>query len=169
MPSPSDRPFRILGLQQVAIGGLDKQDLRALWSDLLGVPTHDSFRSEKENVDEDILVLGHGPAAVELDLMVPIDPEGKRRAHDPVLNHIGLWVDDLRAAVAWLEQRGVRFTRGTSARARRGTTCASSTPRAPMPRRAGARACSSSWSRRRPRSSQRPGPRRGAAPHPGPA
>jgi lactoylglutathione lyase len=106
------RPFRILGLQQVAIGGLDKQALRSLWSDLLGIPTRGSYRSEKENVDEDILVLGHGTGEVELDLMQPIDPAGKPRVHEPALNHLGLWVDDLRAAVTWLEQRGVRFTPG---------------------------------------------------------
>jgi lactoylglutathione lyase len=108
----SDRPFRILGLQQVAIGGLDKHALRSLWTDLLGVPTRGSYRSAAENVDEDILLLGHGTSAVELDLMQPIDPEAKPRVHEPALNHIGLWVDDLPAAVAWLEQRGVRFTPG---------------------------------------------------------
>jgi lactoylglutathione lyase len=111
MPT-TDRPFRILGLQQVAIGGLDKASLRSLWSDLLGIPSHSSYRSEKENVDEDILLLGQGPTAVELDLMQPIDPDAKPRVHEPALNHIGLWVDDLPAAVAWLEQRGVRFTPG---------------------------------------------------------
>ena len=112
MPATDDRPFRILGLQQVAIGGRDKHALRSLWTDLLGVPAHASFRSEKENVDEDILRLGLGPTAVELDLMQPIDPDGKPRVHEPALNHLGLWVDDLPAAVAWLEQRGVRFTPG---------------------------------------------------------
>lgn len=111
MPT-DERPFRILGLQQVAIGGLDKQDLRALWGDLLGVPMKGSYRSVKENVDEDILVLGHGTSEVELDLMQPLDPELRPRVHEPALNHIGLWVDDLRAAVTWLEQRGVRFTPG---------------------------------------------------------
>jgi lactoylglutathione lyase len=109
---PTDRPFRILGLQQVAIGGLDKSALRSLWSDLLGIPTRGSYRSAAENVDEDILVLGQGPAEVELDLMQPIDPDARPRVHEPALNHLGLWVDDLPAAVAWLEQRGVRFTPG---------------------------------------------------------
>jgi lactoylglutathione lyase len=108
----ADRPFRILGLQQVAIGGLDKQDLRSLWGDVLGVPLRGSYRNPDENVDEDILVLGHGPGEVELDLMQPIDPDAHPRVHEPALNHIGLWVDDLPAAVAWLEQRGVRFTQG---------------------------------------------------------
>ena len=110
-PAPS-RPFRILGIQQIAVGSLDKANLRSLWVDLLGLHPSGSFRSERENVDEDIVVLGAGPTAVELDLMQPIDPEKKPRVHDPALNHIGLWIDDLSAAVAWLAERGVRFTPG---------------------------------------------------------
>jgi len=106
------RPFRILGLQQVAIGGADKGPLRKLWVDLLGLEPHGTYRSERENVDEDIVVAGAGPFRVEVDLMQPVDPNGKPRVHDPALNHLGLWVDDLRAAVAWLEGQGVRFAPG---------------------------------------------------------
>jgi lactoylglutathione lyase len=106
------RPFRILGLQQIAIGGPDKQALRGLWVDLLGLEAVSSYRSERENVDEDILALGAGPLRVEVDLMQPIDPAGKPKVDTPPLNHIGLWVDDLRAAVAWLSERGVRFAPG---------------------------------------------------------
>jgi lactoylglutathione lyase len=32
--------------------------------------------------------------------------------HVPPLNHIGLWVDDLEAAVDWMQKEGVRFTPG---------------------------------------------------------
>ena len=32
--------------------------------------------------------------------------------HEPPLNHIGLWVDDLHAAVDWLTTRGMRFAPG---------------------------------------------------------
>ena len=106
------RPFRVLGLQQVAIGGPSKAALRALWVDLFGVPSIGSYRSEKENVDEDILVVGQGTAKVEIDLMEPIDPDGKPKVHEPRLNHIGLWVDDLAAAVAWLTAQGLQFTPG---------------------------------------------------------
>ena len=106
------RPFRILGVQQVAVGGTDKARLRTLWVDLLGLAMTGSYRSERENVDEDILTVGHGPFKVEVDLMQPIDPAGKPAVHDPALNHIGLWVDDLPAAVAWLTANGVRFTPG---------------------------------------------------------
>ena len=94
-----DRPFRILGLQQIAIGGLDKQRLRALWVDTLGIEATGSYRSERENVDEDILAVGRGPFKVEVDLMQPLDAAKKPAVHDPALNHIGLWVDDLAAAV----------------------------------------------------------------------
>ncbi|HEX8820362.1 MAG TPA: VOC family protein [Archangium sp.] len=108
----STRPFRILGLQQVAIGGADKGPLRKLWVDLLGLEPQGTYRSERENVDEDIVVAGAGPFRVEVDLMQPVDPNGKPRVHDPALNHLGLWVDDLRTAVSWLEEQGVRFAPG---------------------------------------------------------
>ena len=34
------------------------------------------------------------------------------RVDTPPLNHIGLWIDDLEAAVKWLTSAGVRFTPG---------------------------------------------------------
>lgn len=108
----SDRPFSVLGVQQIAVGGLDKQALRRLWVDTLGLTLTGNFRSESENVDEDIAVAGSGPLRVEVDLMQPIDPEKRPRVHEPALNHIGLWIDDLRAAVDWLTKHGVRFTPG---------------------------------------------------------
>ena len=110
--NPADRPFRILGVQQVAIGGTSKAALRSLWVDLLGVPAVDSFRSERENVDEDILRLGTGAHAVEIDLMEPIDPARKPAVQATPLNHTGLWVDDLAAAHAWLGAQGLRFAPG---------------------------------------------------------
>jgi lactoylglutathione lyase len=108
----TSRPFRILGVQQIAIGGTDKGPLRKLWVDLLGLTPHGTYRSERENVDEDIVVAGAGPFKVEVDLMQPINPEGKPRVHETPLNHVGLWVDDLRAAVTWLEGQGLRFAPG---------------------------------------------------------
>ena len=108
----SPRPFSILGIQQIAVGAPDKNALRRLWVDLLGLRVEGNFRSESENVDEDIAIAGAGPFRVEVDLMQPLDPEKRPRVHDPALNHVGLWVDDLAAAVAWLGERGVRFTPG---------------------------------------------------------
>jgi lactoylglutathione lyase len=108
----SARPFRILGVQQIAVGARDKQALRRLWVDLLGLEPKGNFRSEAENVDEDIASVGAGPFAVEVDLMQPIDPEARPRVHEPPLNHVGLWVDDLAAAVDWLTGQGVRFAPG---------------------------------------------------------
>ena len=108
----SDKPFKILGLQQIAVGGLDLDALRGLWVDTLGVTKIGDFESESENVREDILQLGTGPHAVEIDLMQPLDPDGRPKVHEPALNHIGLWVDDLAAAVDWLAANGMRFTPG---------------------------------------------------------
>ncbi len=106
------RPFKILGLQQIAIGGLDKQRLRSLWVDVLGLTVTGSFVSERENVDEDICTLGDGAHAVEVDLMQPLDPDKKPAVHATPLNHVGLWVDDLAQAVAWMTAQGVRFAPG---------------------------------------------------------
>ncbi len=108
----SSRPFEILGIQQIAIGGLDKARLKRLWVDTLGLAVAGDYRSERENVDEDILVLGHGPTKVEVDLMQPLDAAKKPAVHETPLNHVGLWVNDLKAAVEWLTARGVRFAPG---------------------------------------------------------
>lgn len=108
----SDRPFRVLGIQQIAVGGPDKQRLRKLWVDTLGLTDAGTFKSERENVDEDITQAGTGPLKVEVDLMQPLDPEKKPKVHEPPLNHVGLWIDDLAAAVDWLGKQGMRFTPG---------------------------------------------------------
>ncbi|MEM9561853.1 MAG: VOC family protein [Actinomycetota bacterium] len=110
--SSDDRPFRVLGLQQIAIGGPDLGPLRHFWGDLLGVTTTGHYESEAENVIEDILEVGSGAATVEIDLMQPADPDSRPRVDNPPLNHIGLWIDDLPAAVEWLGANGVRFTPG---------------------------------------------------------
>ena len=106
------RPFKVLGIQQIAIGGLDKQRLGRLWIDMLGLQLTGNFRSERENVDEDIAALGSGPFKVEVDLMQPLDPEKKPAVHATPLNHVGLWIDDLPKAVEWLSANGVRFAPG---------------------------------------------------------
>jgi lactoylglutathione lyase len=108
----SQRPFQILGIQQIAIGGPSKERLRKLWVDMLGLAVTGNFVSERENVDEDICAMGSGSFKVEVDLMQPLDPEKKPAVHATPLNHVGLWVDDLPKAVAWLTAQGVRFAPG---------------------------------------------------------
>jgi lactoylglutathione lyase len=108
----SDRPFKVLGIQQIAVSGLDKNRLRTLWVDTLGLKLTGTFQSESENVDEDIAVVGSGPFKVEVDLMQPLDPDKKPRVQSPPLNHVGLWIDDLEAAVAWLQTHGERIAPG---------------------------------------------------------
>lgn len=108
----SDRPFKVLGIQQIAIGGSDKLKLRQLWVNMLGLEITGNFVSERENVDEDIAAMGEGPFKVEVDLMQPLDPQKKPAVHATPLNHVGLWIDDLPQAVSWLTAKGVRFAPG---------------------------------------------------------
>jgi len=106
------KPYRILGIQQIAIGGPDKTALRKLWVDVLGLTVTGNFVSERENVDEDICAIGSGPHKIEVDLMQPLDPDKKPAVHTTPLNHVGLWVDDLPKAVEWMTANGVRFAPG---------------------------------------------------------
>ena len=106
------RPFKVLGIQQIAIGGLAKARLRTLWVDMLGLEVTGNFISERENVDEDICAIGSGPFKVEVDLMQPLDPQKKPAVQATPLNHVGLWIDDLPQAVEWLTAKGVRFAPG---------------------------------------------------------
>lgn len=107
-----NRPFRILGVQQIAIGGANKNRLKSLWVDVFGLEVKSNYVSVRENVDEDICALGQGAHAVEVDLMQPLDPDKKPAVHTPPLNHVGLWVDDLPKAVEWMTAQGVRFAPG---------------------------------------------------------
>ena len=107
-----ERPFRVLGIQQIALGAEDKSSLATLWVELFGLSHVGSFESESENVREDILQIGDGPRAVEVDLMEPLDKDARPRVHKPALNHVGLWVDDLPSAYDWLSKAGVRFAPG---------------------------------------------------------
>ena len=106
------RPFKVLGIQQIAIGGPSKEKLRTLWVEKFGLEITSTFVSERENVDEDICAIGVGPFKVEVDLMQPIDAAKKPAVHEPPLNHIGLWVDNLPLAVEWMTANGVRFAPG---------------------------------------------------------
>ena len=106
------RPFQVIGIQQIAIGSEDKEKLARFWIDIMGLEKVKTFKSEMENVDEDVLKIGDGPHSVEVDIMQPVDIEKKPRVHEPKLNHVGLWIDDLPKAVEWLKEQGVRFTPG---------------------------------------------------------
>jgi lactoylglutathione lyase len=110
--STTSRPFKVLGIQQIAIGCVDKGPLEELWKGVFGLEVSATKRIETENVEEDIVKLGKSPFEVEIDLMRPIDAEKSPKVHVPPLNHLGLWIDDLETAVKWMETQGVRFTPG---------------------------------------------------------
>jgi lactoylglutathione lyase len=107
------KPYKILGVQQIAIGCVERESLDKLWKDVFGLKPHDTVTIEKENVIEDIVQLGPSPYTVEIDLMTPFDSMKSPKVHVPPLNHIGLWVDNLPAAVTYMTQVAkVRFTPG---------------------------------------------------------
>ena len=112
MNSSLSRPFKVLGIQQIAIGAPTKDKLKTLWVDMLGLEVTGNYVSERENVNEDICAIGSGPFKVEVDLMEPVDPDKKPAVHTTPLNHVGLWIDDLPKAVEWLTAKGVRFAPG---------------------------------------------------------
>jgi lactoylglutathione lyase len=112
MSNTQTRPFKVLGIQQIAIGAPSKDKLKTLWVDMLGLEVTGNYVSERENVNEDICAIGSGPFKVEVDLMEPVDAEKKPAVHTTPLNHVGLWIDDLPKAVEWLTAKGVRFAPG---------------------------------------------------------
>ena len=66
-----DRPFRILALQQIAVGGLDKQRLRELWVDTLGIEATGSYQTfVRRNLGEIEI-----PQAGDVTLTVRPDPQ----------------------------------------------------------------------------------------------
>ena len=94
----------------MALGGLNKGDLQKFWIDTLGMSKINSFKSERENVDEDVLECGKGLLGkIEVDIMTPLDPEKSPKVHIPPLNHIGLWVDDLPKCVEHLESKSLNY------------------------------------------------------------
>ena len=111
-PQTNVRPFKVLGIQQIAVGGPSKERLKKLWVEMFGLAVTGNFVSERENVDEDITAIGSGPFKVEVDLMQPLDAAKKPAVHETPLNHVGLWIDDLPVAVEWLTAQGVRFAPG---------------------------------------------------------
>ena len=40
------RPFKVLGVQQIAIGGPDKRQLQKLWVDMFGLEVTGTYRSD---------------------------------------------------------------------------------------------------------------------------
>lgn len=47
--SSTPRKFRVLGVQQIAIGSLDKKALSSFWVDTMGITKVGDYRSEVEN------------------------------------------------------------------------------------------------------------------------
>ncbi|CAG9332613.1 unnamed protein product [Blepharisma stoltei] len=108
----STHPFKILGIQQIALGHLDKVVLRKFWCIILGIPRVGSYYSKFDNVNQDILRIGEGENAVELHLMQPVDPRSYPNIQDNAFHHFALWVDNLEECYQYLEGQGSQMTPG---------------------------------------------------------
>ena len=75
------RPFKILGVQQIAIGHPRRPRCAGCGSTCSACQSVGTYRSERENVDEDILSI----AGVEIDLMEPVDAAKSPKVHEPRL------------------------------------------------------------------------------------
>jgi lactoylglutathione lyase len=93
---------------------------------MFGLEVTGTFRSERENVDEDICAIGSGPFKVEVDLMQPLDPDKKPAVHATPLNHVGLWIDDLPRLWSGSRRRACALRRAASAKVRPASTSVSS-------------------------------------------
>lgn len=103
--------FKILGVQQIAIAGSALNDLENLWVNILGLTKNSEKTIPTENVKESILNFSQLNQP-EITLLEPINPNQKPQVQNNPLNHIGLWVDDLKIAVNFLEAQGFRIPGG---------------------------------------------------------
>jgi lactoylglutathione lyase len=69
--------------------------LKKLWVDMFGLPVTGNFVSERENVDEDITRHGQRPVQGRSRPDAAARSGKKPAVHEPPLNHVGLWIDDL--------------------------------------------------------------------------
>ncbi len=99
------KPFRILGLQQVAVGGPETNALRALWSDIFGPAIQGRSRSQRGKLGSPM----HGVLPAAAGLGQSIDSTARLSAPS---NRIGLWVDDLPKAVEWMAANCACFAPG---------------------------------------------------------
>jgi hypothetical protein len=137
----SARPFRVLGIQQIAIGGPSKERLKKLWVDMFGLAVTGNFVSERENVDEDITAMGSGPFKVEVDLMQPLDPEKSRPCTNRRSTTSACGSTTCRRPSNGSPRRACASRRAASARAPPASTSPSCTPRPTSSSRSAAKAC----------------------------
>ncbi len=106
----STRPFKVLGIQQVAMAAEQAAPLVKFWADILELgPSNCTIVFNPENVRTELFDLGKGSAATILSLIEPINPKAKPNIAKKALHHVGLWVDDLEKCVEYLSGNGVRI------------------------------------------------------------
>ncbi len=106
------KPFRVLGLQQIANGRPDNDLLGMLWRDIFGPEIKGGQGRAPEDTDGDMRASMLGSQAAAVVLIRPIDRSGELGVHATTLNQVGLWVDDLAKAVEWMAANSVSFAPG---------------------------------------------------------
>ena len=103
------RPFKVLGIEHIGIA-LEKLDgLSVIFSDILGLEFSGSEEVIDQQVITDIYPTGNGKLeflrATQLDSPITqfIDKKG------PGLHHVALLVDNLSAALDYLEKKGIQL------------------------------------------------------------
>ena len=79
--SAVQRPFKVLGVQQIAIGGPDKVRLQKLWVDMLGLEVTGTFKHRKVELAKE----GFDPATVADPLWFRMPETGDYVRLDPAL------------------------------------------------------------------------------------
>ena len=106
------RPFKILGLMEVAFAGMKKEEINWFWKDIMGLTYIRETKFEVQNLQEHIYSSGTLNSRLEIDLISTIkEMEGKNQVTSP-FNHIGLWVDDLLKFVNYLKLKNINTIGG---------------------------------------------------------
>ena len=107
-----ERPFVVLGTQQVAIGAADKRRLTRLWVEIPGWRPRAATGPRRRTSMKTSCRSPRDDSMARSTWCSLWDADAKPRVNEPALNHIGPWVDDLAAAYDRLSAKGVRFAAG---------------------------------------------------------
>ena len=105
----SQRPFKILGIEHVGIAAESLDGLSTIFSDILGLEYSGSEEVIDQQVRTDIYQTGNG----KLEFLKATHPNSSIarfiEKKGPGIHHISLLVDNLRAALDYLKDRGINL------------------------------------------------------------
>ena len=103
----SQKPFKILGIEHVGIAMENMDGISAFFSDILGLEYSGSEKIDDQQVITDIFNTGRGKLEF-LQATCPDSPISKFIEKKGVgMHHIALLVDNIRAALDYLQKEGI--------------------------------------------------------------